>query len=183
MRSARPNSAAQNNALVLLAVLVIECGGGLSLAVGMSLSAVPSATMDAEMSAPGHSQTVPSATPDAPVSGQPLPPSRVRPFDVAAWLKLQGGRAETSMRRLADALGRSRSGVHEELRRLVASGLITAASGPRGTVMAMVGAANRSDGPPPMKWSDSKYGFAIEEDCNGEEETQAGRDRCEVASG
>src|SRR5439155_5941411 len=21
------------------------------------------------------------------------------------------------------------------------------------------------DGPPPMKWSDSKYGFAIEEDC------------------
>ena len=38
-------------------------------------------------------------------------------------------------------------------------------------------------GPPPMKWSDSKYGFAIEEDCNGEEETQAGRDRCEVAAG
>jgi hypothetical protein len=37
--------------------------------------------------------------------------------------------------------------------------------------------------PPPMKWSDSKYGFAIEEDCNGEEETQAGRDRCEVAAG
>jgi hypothetical protein len=31
-----------------------------------------------------------------------------------------------------------------------------------------------------MKWSDSKYGFAIEEDCNGEEETQPGRDRCEV---
>jgi hypothetical protein len=24
-------------------------------------------------------------------------------------------------------------------------------------------------GPPPMKWSDSKYGFATEEDCNGEE--------------
>jgi hypothetical protein len=23
--------------------------------------------------------------------------------------------------------------------------------------------------PPPMKWSDSKYGFATEEDCNGEE--------------
>ena len=42
---------------------------------------------------------------------------------------------------------------------------------------------SRSTGPPPMKWSDSKYGFAIEEDCNGEEETQAGRDRCEVAAG
>jgi hypothetical protein len=24
-------------------------------------------------------------------------------------------------------------------------------------------------GPPPMKWSDSKYGVATEEDCNGEE--------------
>ena len=41
----------------------------------------------------------------------------------------------------------------------------------------------QGNGPPPMKWSDSKYGFAIEEDCNGEEETQTGRDRCEVAAG
>ena len=45
------------------------------------------------------------------------------------------------MRRLASALGRSPSGVHEELRRLVASGLITAAFGPRGTVLAMVDSA------------------------------------------
>jgi hypothetical protein len=31
--------------------------------------------------------------------------------------------------------------------------------------------ANRAadSGPPPMKWSDSKYGYATEEDCNGEE--------------
>ena len=36
--------------------------------------------------------------------------------------------------------------------------------------------------PPPMKWSDSKYGIAIEEDYHGEE-TQAGRGRCEVATG
>ena len=27
--------------------------------------------------------------------------------------------------------------------------------------------------PPPLKWSDSKYGFLPEEDCNAEEETQA----------
>ena len=33
-----------------------------------------------------------------------------------------------------------------------------------------------------MKWSDSKYGFATEEDCNGEE-TQARRDRREFAAG
>jgi len=25
----------------------------------------------------------------------------------------------------------------------------------------------KATGPPPMKWSDSKYGFAIEEDCHG----------------
>src|SRR6476646_6057198 len=37
-------------------------------------------------------------------------------------------------------------------------------------------------GPPPMKWSDSRYGFATEEDWNGEE-AQTGRDRCEVAAG
>ena len=27
--------------------------------------------------------------------------------------------------------------------------------------------------PPPLKWSDSKYGFLAEEDCNAKEETQA----------
>jgi hypothetical protein len=30
-----------------------------------------------------------------------------------------------------------------------------------------------TDDPPPLKWSDSKYGFLPEEDCNAEEETQA----------
>jgi hypothetical protein len=30
-----------------------------------------------------------------------------------------------------------------------------------------------------MSWFDSKYGLAMEEDCNGEEETKAGRLRCE----
>jgi hypothetical protein len=31
----------------------------------------------------------------------------------------------------------------------------------------------KSIDPPPLKWSDSKYGFLPEEDCNAEEETQA----------
>jgi hypothetical protein len=38
------------------------------------------------------------------------------------------------------------------------------------------------DDAPPIQWSDSKYGFATEEDCNAEE-AQAGRDRCKVAAG
>jgi hypothetical protein len=46
----------------------------------------------------------------------------------------------------------------------------------------IVGGIKTQTDPPPMKWSDSKYGIAIEEDCNGEE-AQAGRDRCEVAAG
>jgi len=33
--------------------------------------------------------------------------------------------------------------------------------------------AVRTGDPPPLKWSDSKYGFLPEEDCNAEEETQA----------
>ena len=37
--------------------------------------------------------------------------------------------------------------------------------------------------PPPLNWSDSKYGFLPEEDCNAEEETQAGRDRRQATSG
>jgi hypothetical protein len=32
---------------------------------------------------------------------------------------------------------------------------------------------NDASDPPPLKWSDSKYGFLPEEDCNAEEETQA----------
>ena len=31
------------------------------------------------------------------------------------------------------------------------------------------GCGSHHIGPPPMKWSDSKYGYATEEDCNGEE--------------
>jgi hypothetical protein len=59
------------------------------------------------------------------------------------------------MRRLASALGRSPSGVHEELRRLVASGLISAACGPRGTVLALMDTPY--GGPPSaLKWKEPR---------------------------
>jgi hypothetical protein len=41
------------------------------------------------------------------------------------------------MRRLASVLGRSPSAVHDELRRLQASGALTLAPGPRGTAIAL----------------------------------------------
>jgi hypothetical protein len=141
-----------NDLLVLLAVVMVEVGGGLSLAVGMALSssareatAASSDTLNIEGQT---ARTPPANAPDALANAvsiraeQQCPvvsgATTTRASDLAAWLRQQGGRAETSMRRLAAALGRSPSGVHEELCRLVASGLITAASGPRGTVLALV---------------------------------------------
>src|SRR5262249_49775374 len=143
--------------LVLLAVLIIECGSGLALAVGMSLSEhceqrvrervcsrpFPADATNANTKRPrtppersADAADTPSEAPS--VRSERLRPSSVVwPSDVMGWLRSQGGRAETSMRRLANALGRSPSGVHDELRRLVASGLIVAASGPRGTVLAL----------------------------------------------
>src|SRR6476620_593468 len=37
--------------------------------------------------------------------------------------------------------------------------------------------------PPPLKWSDLRYVFDIQEDCNGKEALQARRDRREAAPG
>jgi len=130
-----------NDLLVLLAVLMIEAGGGLSLVVGMALTglargstAAPASTASTES---GEPRTPPADAPNAASvhPEHPCPSSVLRPSDVVGWLRQHGGRAETSMRRLADALGRSRSSVHDELQRLVASGLIAAASGPRGTMI------------------------------------------------
>jgi hypothetical protein len=144
-----------NDLLVLLTVLMIEAGGGLSLALGMALGAAPVARAlmpaDAPVSkrprtppanAVADARTTPDATPNAASVRveRTRPVSVVHPSELTYWLRLQGGRAETSMRRLADALGRSPSGVHDELRRMVASGLVTAASGPRGTVISFAAA-------------------------------------------
>ena len=130
-----------NDLLVLLAVLMIEAGGGLSLALGMALSAPLAASTDAQRdgrcSAPEHPRTpqhnAPNAQAHTPIersnTAERTPdhalPMAVRPASgVAEWLAQQGGRAETSRRRLATALGRSPSAVHDELRRLAASGAI-----------------------------------------------------------
>jgi hypothetical protein len=126
-----------NDLLVLLAVFMIEAGGGLSLAVGMAVSgpsrgftAAPASAVSTE---PGQPRTPPADAPDT----TSVRPEHSLPSGLVGWLQQQGGRAETSMRRLADTLGRSRSSVHDELQRLVASGLIAAASGPRGTMLVL----------------------------------------------
>jgi hypothetical protein len=143
-----------NDLLVLLAVLMIEAGGGLSLALGMALSAPPvaraEARMDGRCSASKHPRTPQHTAPNTqahapterPNTVERTPehprPITVRPASgVAEWLAQQGGRAETSRRRLATALGRSPSSVHDELQRLAASGAITMTTGARGTLLAL----------------------------------------------
>lgn len=81
----------------------------------------------------GETQRSPRPNSSIAVSDQVSGSSTIRVSDLAKWLRPRAGRAETSMRRLASALGRSPSVVHEELRRLVACGLISVARGPRGT--------------------------------------------------
>jgi hypothetical protein len=99
-----------NDLLVLLAVLMIEAGGGLSLAIGMALSGLPGRATDASAdTADSESRTkrTPPASPPDAASGRPehpRPVPAVQPSELMAWLRLQGGRAETSMRRLASAL-------------------------------------------------------------------------------
>jgi len=143
-----------NDLLTLLAVLMIEAGGGLSLALGMALSAPSVARREARVygrcAEPEHPRTPQPNTPNAhahtptghPNTAERTPdhrrPTAVRPASgVTEWLAQQGGRAETSRRRLATALGRSPSSVHDELRRLAASGAITMTAGARGTLLAL----------------------------------------------
>ena len=139
-----------NDLLVLLAVLMIEAGGGLSLAIGMALSgpvrtpaAAPACVAAVQAERPPaarlDARTTLDALPVRPVVSveRTRPASVVRAEDVATWLAERGGKAATSMRRLASELGRSPSGVHDAVRRMVTSGALTATPGPRGTVMAL----------------------------------------------
>ncbi|RTL61653.1 MAG: hypothetical protein EKK41_26830 [Hyphomicrobiales bacterium] len=114
-----------NDLLVLLTVLVLEAGGGLSLALAMALSVSTTPAATASLNQPKKSLQ-PSAT-----------QSRTAPAGILVWLEAQGGKATTSIRRLADALGRSPSSMHSELKRLVRDGTLTMSAGTKGTVLAI----------------------------------------------
>jgi len=122
---------------------MVEARGLLSLAVGMALSGptqgatAASAYRSAWALDGGKRRQRPRQTlwrtqcSPRPNSSIAVSDQVSRVSDLAKWLRQLAGRAETSMRRLASALGRSPSGVHEELRRLVASGLISVARAAR----------------------------------------------------
>jgi hypothetical protein len=144
-----------NDLLALLAVLMIEAGGGLSLAVGLALSgqvrsprAAPATglTGDAgQCRSPGTATVRPD--PDAlaePRSALPAPtpaiwPIRshpageVRPMEAEILTKLtMAGGASEGLRRLAASLGRPRSTVADECHRLAAAGRLVLGRGRRG---------------------------------------------------
>jgi hypothetical protein len=139
-----------NDLLVLLTVALVEMGGGLSLALALTLSAAPAgrpAAPASEASADTRQTqtTLANAQNDAsvlPVRERPSSvQSVVRPSDVAEWLRMQGGKAHVGMRCLGADLGCSASRAHEQVRRLAMSGVLRATPGPRGTVLELVVAA------------------------------------------
>jgi hypothetical protein len=130
--------------LVLLAVLMIEAGGGLSLALGMALSGpsgrAPEPSPDTPASEARTDRTPPAATTDAlptKPSEQPMA-TTVRPVgaDIMEWLRTSGGKAE-GVRFLAVQLGRPRSTVSDDCHRLAATGQLTMTRGSRGMVLAL----------------------------------------------
>jgi hypothetical protein len=140
-----------NDLLVLLAVLTLELGGGLSLAIAMALSGPPAAVVSEANTA----QTAPAITPAAAVQAPPVTPdsparqpytTRARPADMASeavvhWLRSNGGRAE-GVRRLAEAVGQPPSTVSDRLHRLASDGRVRLARGRRGTVVELVPIGN-----------------------------------------
>ena len=133
-----------NKLLVLLAVFVIECGGGMALAVGMALTERPTtvqvAANDSEPATLAEA-TGPSAPP-LPAPLAPRPPavdprlSGGRPLvglpeAVVAWLGANGGRAG-SVRCIANAVGRPPSSVGDAVRRLAGDGRVVVERGTGG---------------------------------------------------
>ena len=157
-----------NKLLVLLAVLVIECGGGVSFAIGMSLSA-PAAKTHEVPGENGHvsaavvsTRTEVSRTPSDTSAGHvPKPesdqstrcPTEVSavpriPLDTsvqnASGVRLldlirdKGGVLIGGQRSIARTLGWSKSRLHEALHDLAHAGLVKLTTGKTGTVVQML---------------------------------------------
>jgi hypothetical protein len=151
-----------NRLLALLAVLVVECGGGLALAVGMSLSeraeqgvpnrvfandpAVRSSAFRANTS--NTRQDVPRTrserSPNAVVFAPVQRCSRKAIGDkLIATLRDRGGPLQTSIRRLAQHLGTTPTTLHTVANELMGAGLVRVDAGRQGSVFRLVAASRR----------------------------------------
>jgi hypothetical protein len=143
---------AVNRLLVFLAVLVIECGGGLALAVGMSVSehrgqdvreqaftnvsplrSPPTNTGGKVLRTRSERST--NATVFAPVRSR----KAVREALVAT-LRERGGPLQTSIRRLAQHLGTTPTTLHTVAGELMAAGVVSVVSGRQGSVFRLLAA-------------------------------------------
>jgi hypothetical protein len=125
-----------NDLLVLLAVLMIEAGGGLSLTIAMALVEHGPKTRVEHVE---HDLNIEPEHVERSGIRQAAPP--VRMPDILSLLRHAGGTLRTTTRRLGDQLGRPAATVHGELQRLAAEGLITLSADRRGTFIGLAGAA------------------------------------------
>jgi hypothetical protein len=135
-----------NKLLVLLAVLCIECGGGLSLAVGMALSDGRAASGEVREdfgkgtsgAATTVSQQVP-VIPVVPVLGSPSPkPRRSARDGLLEMLTNAKGPLRVGQEGLAEALGVTSARVRQVLKDLVTAGAIRVRTSPAGTTITLL---------------------------------------------
>jgi hypothetical protein len=131
-----------NDLLTLLAVLVIECGGGMALAVGMALGEKPLSEQTVH-SSPGHSTThtiaeTPAASKErAGVHTVHSPPKTSRDR-LLALVHNANGALRTGHRALGEALGISATRAGQLLKGLAADGAIRVRAGKTGSVITLV---------------------------------------------
>lgn len=140
-----------NKLLVILAVLVIEFGGGLSLALAMSLRADVSghkAVAPAERVS-GHAQQVSGAArkkrkrtrrDDKGGHGGPKSGGHRMPQNVVDLLKQRGGRIEGGQRGIGRLLGLSKSRANELLHELADKGAVILSTSKAGTTVELAAA-------------------------------------------
>ena len=98
-----------NDLLVLLTVLLVECGAGLSLCVAQAAQSQPAVSREPSDESDQPKATTLTARPNPPAEQRGRAVAVGRPVhdqssDVLDWLAQQGGRALTSRRRLASSL-------------------------------------------------------------------------------
>lgn len=124
-----------NKLLVLLAVVVVECGGGLALAVGMSLTGETN-TRTAPVAARVEAPREPPRRAFLRMSSMPAQsPAGVRLLE---FVQARGGTVVGGQRALGKAMGVSRTRVSQLLREQTAAGRIKVTTCAKGTAVRLV---------------------------------------------
>jgi hypothetical protein len=144
------NAERLNGWLVLLTILCVEMGSGVSLSIAMALSG-PAARSGLAPTNDEPDPATPPNAPTAPADQAPAPVFRLTVHErrfatpaAQAAVRNGGGLLRTTTRRLGVQLGRPAATIHGELRRLAAVGLITLNADSRGTLISAVPTAPRT---------------------------------------